>query len=38
MFPLEVFATALFPHFVLEAATFPPCESAAPATVPLAVE
>jgi hypothetical protein len=38
MLPLAVLPTALFPHFVLEAATFPPCESAAPATVPFFVE
>jgi hypothetical protein len=38
MLPLAVLPTALFPHFVLEAATFPPCEVSAPAIVPLAVE
>jgi len=38
MLPLAVFAAALFPQAVLEAAAFPPCDPWAVATVPFAVE
>jgi hypothetical protein len=38
MFPLEVFAAAVFPQAVLAPTALPPCDPEMPATVPFTVE